>query len=469
MKYVLVIVEDKTVVEAIRTFSQAQYSVDVVADKNSGLAMSPRRRYEFIFFDIALLNSSAEKDDHPDYRKEFQPFWNLFPGTEIIVLTSKDKIREAVKAVKAGASDYLSYPFSPDELKYVTENLLESQKVQSELDYLRGSFWDTDSWEVVQTNNERMRSLLEKVKSVALTKTTVLLTGETGVGKGVIAKLIHQHSNRRDNKFISIHCGAIPETLLESELFGHEKGAFTGAIRKKLGKFEIAEKGTIFLDEIGTISASAQIKLLQILQEKTFQRVGGEETIEVDVRILAASNIDLKKLSDDGAFRKDLYYRINVLPVEIPPLRERSEDIPLLVRNMLKKLNQSYLKEIHNVHPKVMEALQSYPWPGNIRELENLIERVYVLENSSLLMPESFPVEIFAYDAPGGEHSTLDTSLTLEEVRRRGIEKIETQYLKELLASNKGRINTSAEAAGISTRQLHKLMKKYGIKKEEFK
>ncbi len=283
-----------------------------------------------------------------------------------------------------------------------------------------------------------------------------------------MANLIHRHSNRRDAQFISVHCGAIPDTLLESELFGHEKGSFTGAVRRKLGKFEIAHGGTIFLDEIGTITPSAQIKLLQVLQDGAFQRVGGEETIEANVRVIAATNADLKKMCDDGQFRKDLYYRLNVFPIELPPLRGRVEDVPYFVEEFLKIMNRLNTKEIHDTHPRVIEAFKNYSWPGNIRELENLMERAYILESSSVLTPESFPGELFESETLSATVS-VDAGLSIAEVRRKGIEDIERNYLKEQLAQNRGKIQGTAKAAGITTRQLHKLMKKHGIRKEEFK
>jgi transcriptional regulator with GAF, ATPase, and Fis domain len=313
-----------------------------------------------------------------------------------------------------------------------------------------------------------MKKLYEKIQAVAPTKSTVLLIGETGTGKNLLAKLIHRRSNRRDNQFISVHCGAIPETLLESELFGHEKGSFTGAIKRKLGKFEIARGGTIFLDEIGTITLSAQIKLLQVLQDGIFHRIGGEEEINADVRVIAATNVDIKAMCEEGSFRKDLYYRLNVFPIEIPPLRERVEDIPNLANGFLKKMNSVNLKNINDIAQEILEALQKYSWPGNIRELENIIERAYILETSSMLTRDSFPSEILDSDLPDIIPS-VEAGLTLAQTRRRGIDNIERAYLKELLSRNKGRIKESAETAGITTRQLHKLMVKYGIRKEEFK
>ncbi len=334
--------------------------------------------------------------------------------------------------------------------------------------YFQDQFWQAESFDLVQTRSPIMRSVLEKIRSVSPTRSTVLLTGETGTGKGVLSKIIHQHSNRKTHQFISVHCGAIPDSLLESELFGHEKGAFTGAVRRKLGKFEIASGGTIFLDEIGTLTCAAQIKLLQVLQDATFQRVGGEMTIETDVRVMSATNADLKDLCDDGQFRKDLYYRLNVFPIEVPPLRLRKEDIPLLVDVFLKRLNHFNSKDIRDIHPQAMDALIRYDWPGNIRELENLVERAYILETAHLLSPESFPNELFESEAsiPAPQ---LNDSVTLETYRNEAMENAVRFYLKQVLTQKNGKIKDTADVAGISTRQLHKLMKKYGFRKEDFK
>ena len=468
MGYILIATTRQDQSRAIRESLGSEYEVEVVPDRSSCLEKFHSKRYEFAFVDLGLIRGTTTEGQYSDYRKELQLFWQAFPSTEIVVLSTQDMIREAVKAVKAGASNYLTYPVDPEEVKYVTESLYEELRMQSELDYLRDRSWRKESLDVVRTNSPIMRKVFDKVRSAAPTRTTVLLSGETGTGKGEIAKLIHRHSSRSEKQFISVHCGAIPDTLLESELFGHEKGAFTGAVRRKLGKFEIAEGGTIFLDEIGTITPSAQIKLLQVLQDRTFQRVGGEEVLEANVRIIAASNTDLQRMSDEGLFRKDLYYRLNVFPVEVPPLRERREDIPVLVELFLNRFRRFHAKEIRDIDPQVMDALERYSWPGNIRELENLIERACILESSPILTPESFPSELFACDGLKAR-LPFDTSLTLAEVRRRNIERIETEYLKEVLASNKGRINESARTAGITTRQLHKLMTKYSLRKEEFR
>jgi DNA-binding NtrC family response regulator len=465
MKSILVVSKEQEGFHTIQACFRQGYRVDKAASKDAALEMLRKKRSDFIFIDIGIFRESVAING---YKVALEPFWHLYPTIQIIVMSPPEMIREAVMAVKAGASNYLTYPINPDEVKYVTESLHDSLLAQSELDHLRDQFWQSDSLEFIQTRSQIMKELFDKVRSVATTKSTVLLIGETGTGKGELAKLIHRHSNRRDNQFINVHCGAIPETLLESELFGHEKGSFTGAIRRKLGKFEIAHGGTIFLDEIGTITPSAQIKLLQVLQDRTFQRVGGEAAIEVDVRIIAATNTDLKKMCDTGQFRKDLYYRLNVFPIEVPPLRDRIEDIPHLVEVFLENMNRFNSKEIHHLHPQVLEAFKSYSWPGNIRELENLMERAYILESSAVLTPESFPSDLFESKVPLVRILT-DAHLTLAEVRNKGVEDIERHYLKGILTYKKGKINDSAREAGITTRQLHKLLKKYGILKEDYK
>ncbi|MFB0522069.1 MAG: sigma-54-dependent transcriptional regulator [Desulfatiglandales bacterium] len=465
MRSILVVSKEQEVFRAIQACFVQGYRVDTASNTDAAVEMLRKRRSDFVFIDLEILRESVPGKV---YKAALEPFWQVYPTIEIIVMSSQEMIREAVMAVKSGASNYLTYPINPEEMKYVTESVHESLIVQSELDHLRDQFWMSDSLEFIQTNSPLMKNVLDKIRSVAPTKSTVLLVGETGTGKGVLAKVIHRHSNRRDAQFINVHCGAIPDTLLESELFGHEKGSFTGAIRRKLGKFEIAMRGTIFLDEIGTVTPSAQIKLLQILQDGTFQRVGGEETIEADVRIIAATNTDLKEMCENGKFRKDLYYRLNVFPIEVPPLRDRVVDIPHLVEVFLEKMNRFNSKGIHEVSPHALEAFRNYAWPGNIRELENLMERAYILETSSVLTPESFPSELFELEDPLARVS-VDGWLTLAEVRHKGIEDIERHYLKELLAHHKGKIKDSAKEAGITTRQLHKLMKKHGIRKEQFK
>jgi DNA-binding NtrC family response regulator len=370
--------------------------------------------------------------------------------------------------LKAGVSDYITYPVNPDEVRVVVNSAKEEILKNLELDYLRDQFWQTDALDMIRSQNATMLKVFQNIRSVAPTKATVLLIGETGTGKGVMARLIHMHSNRRDAQLIDVHCGAIPDTLLESELFGHEKGAFTGAHRKKRGKFEIAQGGTIFLDEVGTITPSAQIKLLQVLQDGTFSPVGSEIPLASDARVIAATNADLMQMSEEGKFRKDLYYRLNVFPIVLPPLRERLEDLAFLINTFLKKLNRVYEKNIVDVDPAIIPAFKKYAWPGNIRELENLMERAFLLETTSILTPESFPQELFDGETPTAI-TPLMINTTLAEARKKAVEDFERQYLKELFLRNKGKVRVSAEEAGITARQLNKLMLKYGIKKEAFK
>jgi DNA-binding NtrC family response regulator len=452
-------------ITAIRSALGPGFRFSTTGDVPSALQTLDRKRYELIFVDLDILSFFSATCGLDAALHAFQ---QRNPTIEVVIMTPPAQIRLAVGWVKAGARDYISYPVSHDEVKLVAESIAKSILRQSELDYLRDQFWKTDALEMVQTKSMSMVEVYKKIRSVAATKTTVLLVGETGTGKGVLAKLVHQHSNRQNAQFISVHCGAIPDTLLESELFGHEKGAFTGAVRKKLGKFEIANGGTIFLDEIGTLTPSAQIKLLQVLQDGSFSRVGGEETIHTNARVIAATNADLKTLCECGQFRKDLYYRLNVFPIEIPPLRHRVEDLPRLIDVFLKRLNREFQKAVHSVDPRVVEGLARYDWPGNVRELENLMERAYILENSTILTHDSFPQELFETQC-ADMVAPYNDRLPLSAARKQALEDFERQYLKGLVTRNQGRINISAAEAGISTRQLHKLMTKYGIHKEAFK
>ena len=465
MRTVLIASEKSEVYRKIHAALNSGCFIDKTTEVNGVVKALGKKRYDLIFVDLEILSRSTQGGDYTDVLQRFK---QLCPTIEIVVMARPDMIREMVKAVKAGASDYLTHPLDPDEIQLVTEGISESIIKESELDYLRDQLWRSDSLEMVHTNNAVVKEVFKKLRSVAPTKTTVLLSGETGTGKGILAKSIHRYSNREHAQFICLHCGAVPDTLLESELFGHEKGAFTGAFKKKLGKFEIAKNGTLFLDEIGTITPSAQVKLLQVLQDGTFSPVGAEKTISTNARIITATNSDLKKMTEDGDFRKDLYYRLNVFPIEIPPLRNRNEDIPLLIQFFLKKLSKDFQKNIKDIHPQVKEALKIYPWPGNIRELENLLERAYILETSNVLTPESFPAELFEKEASSAVLS-MDTDVSLSEARRKAVLGFERLYLKELMSRNKGKINQSAQEAGISTRQLHKLMLKYGLRKEDFK
>jgi DNA-binding NtrC family response regulator len=449
----------------LRSAFRSTLRLKTVADIISALGAMEKARYDMVFADLNDLTQHAVDRPPEDVVREFQ---HRSPAIELVVMADPEDMREAVRWVKAGAADLVTYPLALEQIRLVADAIADGILKQSELDYLRDQFWKADALDVVRTKSPVMADVFKKIQSVAPTKTTVLLSGETGTGKTILAKLIHQHSNRQNAQFISVHCGAIPDTLIESELFGHEKGAFTGAVRKKMGKFELANGGTIFMDEVGTLTPPAQIKLLQVLQDGMFNRIGNEESTHTNARVIAATNDDLKLLCDQNRYRKDLYYRLNVFPIEIPPLRDRVEDLPDLIQRFVDHLNLQFQKHIAGVHPEVLKALSNYDWPGNVRELENLVERAYILENTNLLTPESFPLELF-----DEEQTTavlpMDTHLSLGDARKRALEDFERQYLKALLSRNNGKINLSASEAGISTRQLHKLMRKYDLRKESFK
>ncbi|AOY57940.1 MULTISPECIES: sigma-54 interaction domain-containing protein [Desulfococcus] len=463
MESVLVICRNKEALQAIISAFPKDSRVDRAANPSRAMTFLKKNSYEFVFIDIDILQAS-----YPDLPidEALTVFRKGHEASEFIVMSSKSQIRQMVKALKFGAADYLTYPVEPEEVALVLKNLRESMMLASELAYLRERHFQEAAYELIDSQNTAMIKVFNSIRMVAPTRTPILLVGETGVGKGVLARLIHRQSHRKNAQFISVHCGAIPETLVENELFGHEKGAFTGAGHRKLGKFEIASEGTIFLDEIGTVTPLIQIKLLQVLQDGTFSRLGGEEELKTQARVIAATNADLKQMSQEGQFRKDLYYRLNVFPIEIPPLRKRLEDIPFFVEMFLKKLNRLYCKEIKGAHPSVIDALMHYSWPGNIRELENLIERAYIVETSRLLTPESFSVELIEAEAAT---KTIHSGASLAEGRRRAVEVFEKQYLTELLARHRGRVKSAAADAGVSTRQLSKLMLKYALRKEVFK
>lgn len=456
---------------AAKSLGDEIYQIDIVTGKDALIEMCRRKKYEFVLVDLGFLESDIHHDDEAeDYQDVLKGFFAEFPAIDVIVMTPSERTRGAVYCVKAGASDYITYPVNPSEMRFIIDRVQERRRRQHELVYLRGKARESgDRIVLSESKSHLMHEVFEKIQSVAATRTTVMLYGETGTGKSVIASLIHNHSNRKERQFISVHCGAIPDSLIESELFGHEKGAFTGAVKRKLGKFEIAHNGTIFLDEIGTITPSVQIKLLQVLQEKRFHRVGGESEIQADVRIIAATNNDLSKMVENGSFREDLFYRLSVFPIEVPPLRARTEDIGSLSMLFINNLNGLYGKNIEGLHPDVIEAFYAYEWPGNIRELENLIERAYILESSNLLSPDSFPADLFIGNRRRPVREFISETRSLGEVRKKAIEEIEIRYLKDLLATCNGRIAQSAEIAKITTRQLHKLLSKYGIQKNDFR
>lgn len=461
MKSIMIICRDEADRYTLLT-ELANHDVRVFSTLEEALSVLSRLFFDAVFVDVDALGAVAES-----VHKGMKEVWKRAPDCEVVVLASPDGTRQAVDAVRDGAADYLTTPVHPEELEHVVQRLFKTATLKSEPGEPDEDGWYGTDMGALRTKSPRMVKLYEKVQRVAGTRSTVLLTGETGTGKSYLARLIHENSKRRGRQFISVHCGAIPEPLTESELFGHEKGAFTGAIKRKAGKFELADGGTIFLDEIGTISHATQVKLLSVLQDREFQRVGGEETIPCNVRVIAATNENLEELVRKGEFRRDLFYRLNVFPIEVPPLRERREDIPSLTELFIAR-GKPIGKEIHSVHPKVLEAFMRYDWPGNVRELENLVERACILETGFELSPESIPQDFFG-DERQPATLTTDTDLPLAEARQQAVDRFERLYLTQLLTVTQGSIGQTAERAGITTRQLNKLMTRHGLRKEMFK
>jgi DNA-binding NtrC family response regulator len=464
IKDVLVICGNPEVISLIENALGETADVRSAASIDKALT-DVKHQFDLIFIDLILLGDGIAAP----LEKTILHFRRHNPQVQFVALTPKETVRRAVDAVKLGAHDYLTYPIDNAEIRLVLETAKETTAKNLELEYLRDKFWKADWLEIIRTNNPAMRGVFENVRSVAPTIATVLLLGETGTGKGLMARLIHWHSHRSDGPFVAVHCGAIPETLIESELFGHERGAFTGADRRRIGKFEMARDGTIFLDEIGTITPAAQIKLLQVLQDGTFSRLGAQEQLRTNARIIAATNADLQQMADSGAFRRDLLYRLNVFPIEIPTLKDRLEDLPHLVDLFLTNLNAKYGKTIRGLYSGVKESLQAYLWPGNLRELENVLERAYILEAGDLLMPERFPQSIVTSAKIDPVIIDNQAELTLAKARQLAIDEFERLYLIKLLKRHKGKINSSAAEAGITPRQLSRLVSRHGLDKKKFK
>jgi two-component system response regulator PilR (NtrC family) len=376
------------------------------------------------------------------------------PETTVIVMTAHGSTETAVAALKLGAFDYLTKPFDVDELRIVVRNAFERQQLREENLLLKAEFREKHGVARIIGNSRAMAAVFEIMRSVAGTGSTVLITGESGTGKELIAKALHALSPRRDAPFVSINCGALPEPLLESELFGHLKGAFTDAHQNKKGLFEAAHSGTLFLDEVGDTPLSMQVKLLRALQERRIRRVGGTEETEVDVRIVAATNRPLEDLVAAESFRKDLYYRLNVIPLAIPPLRERAEDIPLLAEQFLRQFNTQMGKAL-SISASALQRLAAYSWPGNVRELENVIERAVALEAGSELQPGHLPEAVSAESKP--PDVILGAGFSLEEY----LQRIEAGLLRQALAESGNDRQEAARALGITPRSLRYLVQKH--------
>lgn len=375
----------------------------------------------------------------------------------VIMITAHGTVESAIEAMKLGALDYISKPFDIEELKVVIKKALHVGELQEEIGFLREEL-EKNTGKTIIGNSPEIKEILGIVERVADTPATVLILGESGTGKEVIANAIHYSSQRRQKPYVKVNCGAIPENLIESELFGHEKGAFTGASVKKLGKFEKAHGGTILLDEIGELDLSMQVKLLRVLQEKEFERVGGSDKIKVDIRVIAATNRDLYKMVQEEKFREDLYYRLNVIPIEIPPLRGRKGDIPLLIDYFIEKFSKEVGRKSMRIDEAAMEKMVNYHWRGNIRELENVIERMIILAQDNIITKKNLPYEI-------GEEEKRELSLSLP---KEGInfEELEQELIVQALERTEYNQTRAAQLLGMTRHTLLYRMDKHGIKKK---
>jgi len=435
------------------------YEVSLAENGRSAVAALERGPFDLLISDIKMPDMSgvdvlrAAKQADPDILG--------------IMITAFASTETAIEAMRLGACDYLSKPFDIDLLKMKVREKVENRHLKQENVLLKRTLGLSHQFSNIIGRSETMLDVFKMIETVAKTNSTILLTGESGTGKGLVAQAVHYNSLRRDKPMVSLNCGAMPETLLESEMFGHMRGAFTGAEQNKKGLLEVAEKGTIFLDEIGEMSPVMQVKLLRVLQERRFRRVGGLEELQADIRVIAATNQDLTKAVAEGRFREDLFYRINVIPIVLPPLRERREDIPLLAEHFLEKYSTQMEKPVNAVSRPAMELLQKHEWPGNIRELENVIERAVALESTPSVQPESLPPTVRsgstrlspALSSVGTEVLPPD-GLDLEA----RVQEIERGYIAQALERANGVQVKAADLLGMSFRSFRYYVKKYNLR-----
>jgi DNA-binding NtrC family response regulator len=395
----------------------------------------------------------------------------IYPDLPVVIMTAYGTVEGAVQAMKEGAVDYILKPVKMEEMEFLIEKTLSVRRLQDENRSLRQELQSVYGPTSIVGNHPAIQKIIQLISQVAGTKATVLVQGESGTGKEIIARAIHYQSDRASKPFVVINCAAIPSSLLESELFGHERGAFTGAIKTKKGRLELADQGTLFLDEIGEMPRELQVKILRVLEEQKFQRVGGTEDVEVDNRIIAATNKDLKQALEAGAFRDDLFYRLNVITISIPPLRERKEDIPLLVDYFLEKHRKMFKSRAAAVSDEALQLLAEYPWPGNVRELENTLVRAMILCGSDLIQPGDLPEGLGREKIEEGVRPPADRG-ELKQMKKEAQQKakgeIEKRFIIEALKQGGGNVMRSAEMVGMDRRQFQNLLRKYGISREDF-
>lgn len=447
---ILVVDDDSLMRDFLKeTLERSGYSVDLASTGEEALESIQEKDYEIILSDIRMPSMSGMEVLR--MTKEY------LPDAEVIMMTAYGTVENAVEAMKLGAFDYVMKPFSADAIELKLKRAFERIRLKNENRNLHQVLEEAYQFGNIVGKTTQMQKIFESVKAVADSNATVLITGESGTGKELVAKAIHYNSSRKNGPFIKINCAALSEGVVESELFGHVKGAFTGAIRESRGRFELADRGTILLDEISEISPSVQAKLLRVLQEKEFEKLGSGETIQVDVRIISTSNKNLREQIKKGKFREDLFYRLNVIPLHIPPLRERKGDIPVLAEHFLKKYNHENNRSVEGISERVYEAFIEYPWPGNVRELENYIERAVVTSRGKILILSDLPREI-AFRKEDFSSETIEVGCSIHEAEKKLI-------LKTLEAEG-GNRTKAAEILGISTRTLRNKLQEYGLKEE---
>jgi two-component system response regulator PilR (NtrC family) len=452
----LLVVDDEQSMRELLEIVLRREGYDVITADNGREALSTleRQPVDLLISDIKMPDMSGV-----DVLRAAR---SIDPDMLAIMITAFASTETAVEALRLGADDYISKPFKVDELKLRVRKALERVQLQKENLILKRTLQSSHQFCNIIGRSEAMLAVFKLVGTIATTTSTILLTGESGTGKELVARAVHFSSLRRERPFVALNCGALTETLLESELFGHMRGSFTGASANKKGLIEVAERGTIFLDEIGDMSPMMQVKLLRVLQERRFRRVGGTEEVEADIRIIAATNQDLAKLVAEGKFREDLYYRINVIPVHLPALRERREDIPLLADHFLARYSEQMSKRLTGISADAMRHLAAYDWPGNIRELENVIERAVALEQTPTILPDSLPAHLFGRGPrPGAQPFSLpEQGIDLEQ----HVQDVEREYLAQALRRAGGVQVRAAELLGMSFRSFRYYAKKYSLR-----
>jgi DNA-binding NtrC family response regulator len=458
---VLIVEDNETARKQVQVFLEtgSELAVDTAANGSEALKALADRPYSVIVTDLKM-----PRVDGLQLLEEVQ---KRRLAADVIITTGFGTIDHAVQAMRLGAADFLTKPINLEHLKLVVERSLRDRALQDEVTALREKLHEQFKFHDILSKSPRMHAVFELIGHVAETTSTVLIVGETGTGKELVARAVHEASPRHKGPFVAVNCAALPESLLESELFGHEKGAFTSAAGQRKGRFELAHGGTIFLDEVSEIPLSMQAKLLRVLQERQIERVGGSQTIEVDVRVVAATNRDLLRLAKDGKFREDLYYRLNVVRIELPPLHERPEDIALLAEHFVQKFSRP-AGSPKQIAPEAMEALLQHRWPGNIRELENAIERACVTARDDVITAESLPPEVLKPSRPRYQLS-VDLSRPLTEQLLELTSAFEERYLRRALKRTRGHIGRTAHLTGLSRRTITEKLALYEIDKSEFK